>query len=94
MARPGTWLGFLSHPTLFFHNVLGLTKFIAAQKDKTILNDYFTWKRDHSRRYNLYQDVMEKQGLKDSAFDGNDSLKTNTELTLCNQFGFAKINTI
>jgi hypothetical protein len=69
LARPGTWLGFLSHPTLFFHNVLGLTKFIAAQKDKTILNDYFTWKRDHSRRYNLYQDVMEKQGLKDSAFD-------------------------
>jgi adenine-specific DNA-methyltransferase len=32
--------------------------------------------------------------LKDSAFDANDSLKTNAELTLCNQFGFAKINTI
>lgn len=32
--------------------------------------------------------------LKDNAFLGNDSLKTNTELTLCSQFGFAKINTI
>jgi adenine-specific DNA-methyltransferase len=32
--------------------------------------------------------------LKDSAFEANDSIKTNTELTLCNQFGFAKINTI
>lgn len=32
--------------------------------------------------------------LKDSAFEANDSLKTNTELTICNQYGFAKINTI
>jgi adenine-specific DNA-methyltransferase len=32
--------------------------------------------------------------LKDNAFLGDDALKTNTELTLCSQFGFAKINTI
>jgi len=69
LARPGTWLGFLSHPTLFFHNVLGLTKFISAQKDKSVYNDWYTWKRDHNRRYKLYQDVMTKQGLDKSSFD-------------------------
>lgn len=69
LARPGTWLGFMSHPSLFFHNVLGLTKFIASQKDRSIMNDFFTWKRDHNRRYKLYEDVMLKNGLKDSEFD-------------------------
>lgn len=69
LLRPGTWLGFLSHPSLFFYNVLGLTKFIAAQKDKTILNDYFTWKRDHTRRYNLYAHMMETQQLKSADLD-------------------------
>ncbi|MBL7838200.1 MAG: class I SAM-dependent methyltransferase [Bacteroidetes bacterium] len=69
LARPGTWLGFLSHPSLFFHNVLGLTKFIAANKDKSMMNDFFTWTRDHKRRYNLYADVMSKHGLKEGEFD-------------------------
>jgi adenine-specific DNA-methyltransferase len=32
--------------------------------------------------------------LKDDAFGENDSLKLNTEITLCKQFGFTKINTI
>lgn len=69
LLRPGTWLGFLSHPSLFFYNVLGLTKYLSAQKDKNMMNDFFTFKRDHNRRYKLYQHVMETQGLKDSAFD-------------------------
>jgi O-methyltransferase len=69
LLRPGTWLGFLSHPALFFYNILGLTKFIAKQNDKSILNDFMTWTRDHNRRYNLYAHVLETQNLKDAEFD-------------------------
>lgn len=69
LLRPGTWLGFLSHPSLFFYNVLGLSKFIAEQKDKTILNDFYTAKRDHARRHTLYQSVIDRHGLKDLAID-------------------------
>jgi O-methyltransferase len=68
LLRPGTWLGFLSHPALFFYNVLGMTKLLSQQKG-LLINDYFTWKRDHERRYNLYNTVLEHHGLKDAAID-------------------------
>lgn len=67
--RPGTWLGFLSHPSLFFYNVLGLTRFIASQKKTLLINDYFTWKRDHERRYKLYNAVADAHNLRNIAVD-------------------------
>lgn len=69
LLRPGTWLGFLSHPSLFFYNVLGLSKFIANIKDTVLINDFFTWKRDHDKRYILYKQVSELYNLKNTAVD-------------------------
>jgi len=69
LLRPGTWLGFMSHPSLFFYNVLGLSKYIATQKDKSVYNDFFTGTRDHNRRYNLYQHVLDTHNLSNEAID-------------------------
>lgn len=66
--RPGSWLGFLSHPSLFLHNVLGLSRFISENNRKPLLiNDWFTWNRDHDKRYELYRAVSEAHGLKETA---------------------------
>lgn len=69
LLQPGTWLGFLSHPSLFFYNVLGLSKFITKNKRGLLINDYFTWKRDHDRRYDLYKKISEAHQLDSTAID-------------------------
>jgi hypothetical protein len=42
---------------------------MAAQDRKSILNDFYTIKRDYSRRYKLYKYVSDKYNLKDTVFD-------------------------
>lgn len=69
LLRPGTWLGFLSHPALFFYNVLGLSRYIASVKNAPLVNDFFTWKRDHEKRYVLYKQVSELYDLKSTPVD-------------------------
>lgn len=70
ILNPGGWLGFMSHPALFFYNVLGMTRFISeSRRKKLLINDYFTWKRDHNRRYDMYRAVSDAYGLHQAAVD-------------------------
>ena len=67
--RPGVYLSFLSKPLLLIANTLNISKWVAEQKDKSIMNDFFTWKRDHNRRYNLYENISQKMQLSDLDVD-------------------------
>lgn len=69
LISPGNWLGFLRRPALFFSNVLGMTRFLSAKREKLLINDYFTWKRDHERRYDLYKAVSAAHKLDNTAVD-------------------------
>ncbi len=63
LVKPHAWLGWTAKPMKLSANTLFLSRWIARQDKKTILNDFYTAKRDHSKRYKLYQDVLEKQQL-------------------------------
>ncbi|MEI6695418.1 MAG: TylF/MycF/NovP-related O-methyltransferase [Bacteroidota bacterium] len=69
VVRPHLFLGWLSNPFLMMSNTLSLTKWIAQQDQHNILNDFYTFKRDHTRRYQLYQYVIDTLSLNDEAFD-------------------------
>lgn len=69
LLKPNLFLGFLKNPSLFFSNILSLSKWISNQKNSGILNDYFTFKRDYSKRYNLYKNISEKYDLKNLEID-------------------------
>jgi O-methyltransferase len=69
VIRPHILLGFLRRPFLFWSNVFSLTKWIAAQDKKNMLNDFFSWKRDYQQRYKLYQYLFDTQKLEHEAID-------------------------
>lgn len=67
--RPHVFLGWLRKPLYIMVNTLSLTKWIAGQERKGILNDFFNIKRDYGKRYRLYEYVLDKLNLKGTAFD-------------------------
>jgi hypothetical protein len=67
--RPGVWLGFLIQPLRFSANLLSLSRWIAKQQGKGLLNDFYTLKRDHSKRYRLYEAVAAKFNLAEVPMD-------------------------
>jgi len=69
LIRPHLFMGWLRNPLLMMSNTLSLTKWIAQQEKDNTLNDFYAFKRDHAKRYKLYQYVIEKLTLKDEAFD-------------------------
>jgi len=69
LIRPNLFLGFLRSPSLFFSNVLSLTKWISEQSKDGIFNDYFTFKRDYLKRYKLYENIVAKNNLSTEAID-------------------------
>lgn len=69
VIRPHIFLGWLRHPFLTTANILSLTKWIANQDKSDMLNDFYTRKRVHSKRYQLYQFVVDKLNLKNEAID-------------------------
>jgi len=69
LVRPHIFIGWLRSPFYFISNTLSLTRWIAKQPKDDILNDFYTTKREYSRRFRLYQYLSEKQGLNNSAFD-------------------------
>lgn len=69
LMRPHVCLGWLSHALLTVHNTIRLSKWIAAQNKQNILNDFYTARRDYSKRYKLYQYVVDKLNLKDEPID-------------------------
>ncbi len=69
LMRPHTFLGWLRHPFLSISNILGMTKWISQQDKKDIMNDFFTYKRNTAKRYEMYAYVVDKYNLKNEAFD-------------------------
>ena len=46
-----------------FHNVIQMSKWIQKHKQAEILDDFFTFKRDHQKRYELYAYILKENGL-------------------------------
>lgn len=69
VIRPHIFLGWLRQPLLLTSNILSLSKWIASQDKKNILNDFYSLQRDYSKRYQLYQFVVNKLNLKNEAID-------------------------
>jgi O-methyltransferase len=69
LFRPHIYLGWLRSPFYFFSNTLSLTKWISKQDRGSILNDFYTSRRDYRRRFNLYQYVSDKFNLGSNSFD-------------------------
>lgn len=68
-CRPHLYLGWLKHPFLFMANTLYLSKWMSKQDRKNILNDFYTIKKDYTKRYTVYQEVIKKMELEDKAVD-------------------------
>lgn len=49
--------------------MLALTRWVAEQNKNTALNDFYAPTRDYSKRYKLYQSILDELGLKDEAID-------------------------
>ena len=69
LARPHIYLGWLSYPFKFILNTLSLTRWIASQDKKGIMNDFYTPRRVYGRRFELYNYISEKYGLNNRAVD-------------------------
>lgn len=69
LVRPHIFFGWLRGPFYFIANTLSLTRWIAKQPKKGILNDFYTPRRVYTRRFSLYQYLSEKFELQDKAFD-------------------------
>ncbi len=67
LIRPHILFGWLKRPFLKISNTLSLSAWVSGQKDKCILNDFYTVRRDYSKRYKLYQAVSDEFNLKDEA---------------------------
>ncbi|MEP7195272.1 MAG: class I SAM-dependent methyltransferase [Saprospiraceae bacterium] len=57
LLKPHIFFGFLARPFKFFSNLIYLSSWISKQDRKSILNDFFTSKRDHNKREKLYEYV-------------------------------------
>jgi O-methyltransferase len=66
--RPHAYLGWLRSPFFFLANTLSLTKWIARQDIKNTRNDFYTLKRDYSKRYKLYRYVSERFDINNIPF--------------------------
>jgi hypothetical protein len=67
--RPHIILGWLRSPLQFSANLLSLTKWISSQPKGTVVNDFYTGKRDYNRRYQLYEQVVNHLDLSQKAID-------------------------
>jgi len=68
-SRPHVFIGWMRKPLSLISNTLSLTKWIARQERKSILNDFYIIKRDYSRRYKLYDYVSDSLDLQHKVFD-------------------------
>ncbi len=69
MLKPHIFIGWLREPLLTMSNILSLTKWAASQDTKTILNDFYSPLRDYTKRYQLYQNVVDNLNLKNEGID-------------------------
>jgi hypothetical protein len=68
-CRPHICLGWLRPALFLFANTLSLSKWISKQDTKGIMNDFFRFKRDYSKRYQLYGYVIDRLTLDNEPFD-------------------------
>ncbi|MBK7304271.1 MAG: hypothetical protein IPI90_13740 [Saprospiraceae bacterium] len=61
--RPHKIIGFLEKPFYFIANLIKLSRWISHNKVEGILDDFFTAKRDYSKRFVLYDYVSKKYSL-------------------------------
>lgn len=69
LVKPHIYLGWLKNPFLTVSNLLNLTRWIDSQKRGGILNDFYSSKRDYSKRYILYETIVNSLNLKSESFD-------------------------
>ncbi len=69
LLKPHLLFGWLRHPFLFTSNTLSLSKWISSQKDKDILNDFYSPMRNYDKRYQLYDHISDRYNLKKDAVD-------------------------
>ncbi len=67
--RIGNILGVFASPFIFIGYMLQVSRFISKHKNKGIINDTFTFKRDFQRRYKLFGKVSEVYALDKSAIN-------------------------
>jgi len=63
LIKPHILLGWLKRPFLKISNTLSLSQWASRQKDDCLLNDFYTVRRDYSKRYKLYQAVSKEFDL-------------------------------
>lgn len=70
LLRPHLVFGFIQHLFLTISNTIQLSRWISVQsKNKLLINDFFDWKRDHYKRYGLYQSVLNILNEEKAAFN-------------------------
>jgi O-methyltransferase len=69
VSRPHIFLGFLNRFFLTLSNTLRLTRWMAKQPRKGILNDFYLFKRNYAKRFQLYEYLVEELKLGHEAFD-------------------------
>lgn len=69
LLRPHIFIGFLRKPLLSISNILSLTKWISQQDQQNVFNDFYSPRRDYTKRYKLYDYLVNSQNLKNEAFD-------------------------
>ncbi len=57
LSRPHWYLGFIQHLSMTISNTLLLSKWMSKQSKDVLINDFFDGKRDHYKRYTLYDKV-------------------------------------
>ncbi len=67
-TRPDMLFGWLRQPALMMSNTLSLSRWISSQ-EKSDFNDFFSPWRDYSKRYRLYQHVVESAKLTNESID-------------------------
>jgi O-methyltransferase len=64
LLRPHILLGWLRHPFLSASNTLSMTRWISQQnRQKDILNDFYSFKRNYNKRIELFEYVCKKFNL-------------------------------
>jgi len=66
--KPHIYLGWIKNPAFMLSNTLSLSKWVSMQKKDGLLNDFYTAKRDYSKRYTLYKHIVDTYNL------GNESI--------------------
>ncbi len=68
-CHPHLLFGWLRNVSLLFSNTISLSKWISQQDKKSIFYHSFFFKRNYSKRYSLYNYIIENQDLNNQPFD-------------------------